>query len=412
VIPRLDQASAVALYYPSAAGNLTIDQLISLYQGQAAAHPRETSYLDSLADAYVEKARQNGDVTYYNLADAAISRALAIDPRDARALIYRGWVRLAWHQFGEAVTLAHQALAIDPTLSEGYGVLGDGLLELGRYDQVTSVYQQMVDLRPGLTSYNRASYIRWIHGDVRGALTLMAASISAGSAYPENVAWCQVQQGNTFFAIGDLRDAEVQYQAALHTFPGYLHALAGLATVRAAQGRMAEAIVLYHQALAVEPLPQYATALGDLELSLGRRADAEREFGLVEFVDRLYSLNHIQFGIDRAFFEADHDRNLPEAVRLAHQELSVRQDVRTEDSAAWVFYKAGLYREALTVAHAALRYGTPEALYHFHLGMILQALDNRTAAAQELRTALRLNPYFSPRYVPVARAALRNLGGA
>ena len=410
--PALDPKLAAVLYYPSAAHAFSVDQLIALYQQAARARPHDPIYLDRLADAYIEKARQNGDVTYYNLAEAALQQARRLNPHDYLALVYSGWVRLTWHQFAEAATLAREAIAIDPRLDQAYGVLGDGMLELGRYDEADAAFTKMDQVRPSLASYNRVSYLLWLHGDASGAIAAMQLAIAAGSAYPENVAWCQVQQGNTYFALGDLRRAETQYQAALGSFPHYLHALAGLAQVRAAQRRYPEALALYRQAIAVEPLPQYVAALGDLQATLGDRAGAATQYALVELVDRLYGLNHIRFGIDRAYFEADHGRNLAEAVGLARDELRTRHDIRTEDSAAWVFYQAGRYGEALRAERAALRYGTREALYQFHLGMILARMGDRTSGRQALQTALRWNPYFSPRYVPVARAELARLQAA
>jgi hypothetical protein len=44
--------------------------------------------------------------------------------------------------------------------------------------------------------------------------------------------------------------------------------------------------------------------------------------------------------------------------------------------------------------------------------MILADLGKRAAARAELETALRLNPHFSARHTPVARATVASLGGA
>src|SRR5438552_3446118 len=46
-------------------------------------------------------------------------------------------------------------------------------------------------------------------------------------------------------------------------------------------------------------------------------------------------------GPQLALFYADHDRRLPEALRLAEQESRSRGGVYTDDALAWAFYKNG-----------------------------------------------------------------------
>jgi Flp pilus assembly protein TadD len=78
----------------------------------------------------------------------------------------------------------------------------------------------------------------------------------------------------------------------------------------------------------------------------------------------------------------------------------------------WALRAAGRPEQALRHADQALELGTRSALMHYHRGMILAELGRRTAARVELATALRINPHFSVRHAPVARATLASLGGA
>lgn len=50
------------------------------------------------------------------------------------------------------------------------------------------------------------------------------------------------------------------------------------------------------------------------------------------------------------------------------------------------------------------------ALYAFHRGVIEAELERYGPARRYLEEALRINPYFSPLRVPVAREALQALG--
>src|SRR5207253_11467462 len=140
---------------------------------------------------------------------------------------------------------------LNPYKSFAFGVIGDAQVELGKYDEAVDTFQKMVALRPDLSSYARVSYARELYGDLPGAIDAMQQAVEAGSPAAENTAWTRVQLGNLYFNSKQLDKAEAEYNDALQGYPDYLHALAGLAQVRAAEGNLDEAIRLYKQALAI-----------------------------------------------------------------------------------------------------------------------------------------------------------------
>ena len=389
--------------------NAATDALIRSAQAAVKLHPDSASYFTNLALAYIQKERETSDVTYYTLADGALQGALRLDPSNYAAINAEAWVALGRHDFARAAALAHQAIALNRYDSANYGTLGDAESNLGNYQAMAAAYQQMVNLKPGLASYNRASYARWLYGDLRNATRYMLMAIHAGSTQRENVAWCQSQLGDDYFNAGFVVAAEYQYRAALRTFPHYARALAGLATVEAALGHPRSAIHYYQQAIVAVPLPQYVIGLGDLYTSLGNRKAAARQYALISFMNRIFTVNHVRFGIELAQFDADHNTNLAGALRIARDTARERHDVQTMDTLAWVLYKNGRYAQAWKAEKQALRLGTHFAPYYFHAGMIQAALGNVTEAQSYLSSALMLNPNFSVLYVPVARAELAHL---
>jgi Flp pilus assembly protein TadD len=78
----------------------------------------------------------------------------------------------------------------------------------------------------------------------------------------------------------------------------------------------------------------------------------------------------------------------------------------------WALHAAGNDREALRYARLATRLGTKDARYLYHRGIIELALNQKAAARKSLRTALDIDPMFSPLHAPRARAALARLGSA
>src|SRR4029453_1478680 len=103
-------------------------------------------------------------------------------------------------------------------------ILADAYVQLRDYDNAVRVLDEMVRLRPNLSSYSRISYIRELKGDTKGAVQAMQMAIQAGAPDAENTAWCIVQLGNLYLGSSRLAEAEAAYRAALRRFPDYVHA--------------------------------------------------------------------------------------------------------------------------------------------------------------------------------------------
>jgi regulator of sirC expression with transglutaminase-like and TPR domain len=81
------------------------------------------------------------------------------------------------------------------------------------------------------------------------------------------------------------------------------------------------------------------------------------------------------------------------------------------DALAWALHANGRDIDALRYADQALHLGTRSAQMYYHRGMIRAALGQSAGARADLTEALRINPYFSVRHVPIAKATLVRLGG-
>ena len=115
--------------------------------------------------------------------------------------------------------------------------------------------------------------------------------------------------------------------------------------------------------------------------------------------------------LELALFSADHGIELDQGLAAAQAEWGRRKSIHAADALAWQLHAHGRHGEALALANDALRLGTPNALFHFHRGMIHRALGNRGAARQDLSRALAINPHFSTLHGPVARDILARLAG-
>jgi tetratricopeptide (TPR) repeat protein len=388
------------------------DQLIWDYQDRIRRDGDDVNAYISLGMAYLQRARETGDPTYYGKAEAAFDEALGRESQNVEALIGKSALANARHQFREALAIGEQARALNPTIARVYGVIADAQIELGMYEPAVQTLQTMVDLRPDLSSYSRISYARELHGDTAGAIEMMERAVMAGGPATENSLWVRVQLGNLHFNAGDLTSAEQVYQGALAQSPDYVYALGGLARVRAAQERYDTAIELYSQAIARMPLPEFVIALGETQEAAGRPAEAAKQYDLVRAMQQLFAANGVDTDLELALFDADYGRDPQAALALARAAYERRPGIKAADTLAWALLKAGQPAEARRYADEALRLGTRDALMLYHAGMIAQAQGDSAAARDHLRRALEVNPHFSPLYAPRAQQALAKLGAA
>lgn len=385
------------------------DQAIESAHRAIQRRPSDPTALYRLGDAYIQKARETGDTAYFARAEEALRRSLTLAPRHSGALRHLAYVLYSVHEFAGAAALATKAIEIDPGDGHAYGVLGDATLEIGDYEQAAAAYERMLERESDLHAWGRLAGLKSVRGDAAGAIELLTRAIEEGQASRrprETVAWAQWQLGAEHFAIGDTTAAAARYLDSLSTYPGYHRALAGLAQVRAAQQRYPEAAELYQKAIAVIPLPDYAAALGDLYVKMGRADAAPRQYDLVEYIGRLSALNQTLYNRELAYFYADHDQQLDRALELARKELEVRRDVYAYDLLAWALYKNGRLAEAREAIGQAMKLGTRDARLFFHAGMIHLGLGATGAGKAYLEDALATNPYFHVLHADLARRLL------
>jgi tetratricopeptide (TPR) repeat protein len=388
---------------------MATDERIKMYEALARYNGSDLHYQNLLAGAFIQKMRETMDPGYLDRASKIVETALAADGTDYEALRLRSLIELERHNFTKVAEYSRELTTSSPEDPWNWGTLGDSLMELGQYDKAAEAYQRMVNMRPDLSSYNRASYYRFVSGDAAGAIEVMKRAIDAGSHSMENVAWCYVDLGNMYFKTGKLSDAERAYLSALRAFPGYHPAHAGLGRAYAAQGRIPEAIESYKRAQSSVPLVEYAGALQDLYALAGQPEEARKQAEMVDMIDKMEQAAGLNVNRNLALSYADRDRKLDRALALVEGELRGRRDIYTYDALAWTLYKNKKYEEAGKAKEKALELGTPEPAFYYHAGMIERALGQTDQARKHLQAALALNARFDPRQAPLAEAALKEI---
>jgi len=406
VIEELRPAAAVRAPAPIERSSHTeIERL----QRRLRVNPDDVAAYAQLGLGLLQQVRESGDMSLYTRAGAAFDEALQRDPLQVDALVGRGVLALALHDFSGALEWAEQARAINPFRAGILGILVDGYVELGRYDEAVATLQTMVDLRPDLQSYSRISYLRELHGDVDGAIAAMKDATTSVSPSTEDWRWTMTHLGHLYFNRGDLTQAASIYNQVLAVHHDYPYAREGMARVAAARGERATAIAEYQTLAEQLPLPQFVIALGELYEADGDLTAAQEQYDLVTVMQQLNAAAGMNVDLEMALFNANHGTDHAAVVEEARAAYAERPTIYGADALAWALYQNGEYEEAWQYSEEALRLGTQDATLHFHAGMIAKERGAVATARQHLERALAINPYFSPLAGPIAQATLAAL---
>lgn len=355
---------------------------------------------------YLQQARSTGDLSHYAAAQNAFEEALQIRPQHVDALMGQGMLALVRHDFDEAISWAEQARQINPYRAEILGILVDAHVELGQYEQAAQFLQEMVDSQPGQAAYSRISYLRELHGDTDGAVEAMQQAITAGLPAAEGTIWSQLQIGHLYYDGGRWDEAEMAYRTVLSVRPDHPQARLGLAEIHAARGDHQLATGLLTEIMTQDPNPEAALLLSDLYVLSGSDLLAAEMIAMVPAMLQQEADAGIAIEQELAFFYAEQEVHLDQALVLARSAYEQRPTVMAADTLAWVLYKRGDYEAAWQYSQEALRLGSEYPMFYFHAGMIAHALENEEAARQLLQHAINLNPAFSLRHTAMVRILL------
>ncbi|MFE3450418.1 tetratricopeptide repeat protein [Nonomuraea sp. NPDC059194] len=352
-----------------------------------------------LGAAYVQEARITSDPSLYARAQQALDRAAALAPDDPATLTGSAALAAGRHDFARAVRLADRAIAANPYGATAYGVLADAYTQLGRYGEAAKAADRMMALRPGISSYTRASYAAELRGDLVQARKLLDYALLDAYA-PEDVAYARYSLGELSLHAGDLPAAAEQYQRALDRAPGFAPALAGRARAAALSGRLPQALDDYATLVARLPLPQYIIEYGEALAAAGR--DPAPQWRLLAAQRALMDAAGVKDDLTWAEFEADHG-SPAKAVAHARAEYARHPNLSAADALAWALHRAGRDREALPYAIKATSTGWRNALVLRHRAAIERALGDGAAADRTTARAVAANPAFVPALPALAR---------
>jgi len=273
-------------------------------------------------------------------------------------------------------------------------------MEQGRLDEAVAAYQQMADLKPDPQAYTRAAHMRWLKGDLEGALEVMQMAVQAASPRdPESAAWVNTRMALYQLQAGDFEKCRQHCKAALEFQKNYPPALLAEGRLLLAENNFADALDPLRLAEKLNPLPEYQWTLADALRAAGQIGEA------ADIENRIKTQGIAADPRTCALFLATRGDDVLTAVNLARAELQTRGDVITHDVLARSLAAAGCWNEAETEVQLALAEGTQDARLFLHAG-IVAAKFSRTADAEKfLGQAANLQQML----LPSEREQLKNV---
>jgi tetratricopeptide (TPR) repeat protein len=311
-------------------------------------------------------------------------------PGAPEGLLLRGHALHNLHRFREAEELARKLVTLRETPFD-YGLLGDVLMEQGGLGEATAAYQTMLDLKPSLQSYSRAAHIRWMRGDLPGAVDMMRTAAKAGSTGDsEATAWAYSRLALYELQNGSVSNALEACNTALEFESDYPPALLARGRVLFAKGEIAGAIEPLQRAATLNPLPEYQWTLSEVLRASGRTSEA----AVVEaqILKKAASDDPRTF----ALYLATRKEQVDVALKLAQQELLSRADVFTLDALAWSLAASGRAEEAYAAIKRALAEETQDARLFYHAGVIYAAAGQKEEAQRWLTRADEIRQMLLP----------------
>jgi tetratricopeptide (TPR) repeat protein len=387
-VPAFDD-SLVLVLTPQT-GDSGIDKEISRLQQQIRSGRNLQVGLEQLGWAFIAKARESFDPGFYKLAEQSARCIEKRDPQSQEAMLLRAHVLQNLHRFKESETLARR-LVKQRGLSFDYGLLGDALMEQGKLNDAVDAYQHMMNLKPDLRAYARAAHIRWLKGDVAGAIEAMQLAVGAASPQDaESAAWVNMRLATYLFHAGEFNEAEQRCAVALSLQSNYPPALLLKGKMLLAQNRFREAVDALQNATKLNPLPEYQWTLAEAL----RAADVGKEAFRIETQLRRHGATTDPRTL--ALFLATRHEFPETAVRLAQDELESRGDVFTHDALAWSLAAAGNLAQAHSEMQRALAEGTEDGRLFFHAAMIASEAGHAVEARCWLGKAKSLSHLLLP----------------
>lgn len=388
-----------------------LEEVVAMWRSRVRENPGDYLSRTQLGRSLLSLAKETGDLSLYERAEAQLQVAADAAPNDAPAQTGLAASLSAQHEFARALEILDAVHEARPDDLGVQAAIADAHIDLGDYDAAFALLDDVVEAHPDTVAIlSRQARVAALTGDNEAAVDFARRTLIRAADFglrPSEAAGMWFQLAFFQYQAGMVHEAEEALRSALRIDEDHLGSRELLGKVLVAQGSLDEAADLYEDILTETPAADLHGLLAEVYTELGRddEADEQVQMGL-EVAEAQVG----RFPAERrhlAGFFADHD---PETfLELMQEDIATRQDIGGLDLLAWARYLTDDIDGAQAAMERAMALGTQDAPLLFHAGMIAAAAGDDDGARDLLQSALDLNPGFDLGDVALARTTLEDL---
>lgn len=355
-----------------------------------------------------------------HLARQSLIRALICDPYFSDAELALAGIYYKTEEFEVCLEYANRVCAREPENFRAYMIKGNVQLAQGKYDKAMATFINAGQLHPqafaplyymAMTAEKSNQIEKAIklysilltdHPNLADAalryarLIIRAGKIEEQKHIFEKAIKNVPQNGYLYYIIGEIylaldnmQKAKVNFKNSIALKPDLVTSYLRLAAIYKKRQELDEAekilkICIKH----VPDCPEAYIALADIYNQNWQidKAVSTLETGIAKNPEFVYLTNNL------AWLYLEQDINIDKAFNLAQTAYEYRpHDPSIADTFGWAYYKKNFFTQALWILQEAMNKAPDNPLIHFHMGKVLHAMGDTSAAIYSLNKAVCLN---------------------
>ncbi len=284
-------------------------------------------------------------------------------------------------------------IELAPQNPAGYFRLGRLQRLLKEYDLALANFEKAMSINPKLIDVFTNMVLLYAEKkEFDRALEICDQQIKKVQDTPALLAIIHNFKGGLYLAKGKVKKAEESFKQALKENPNFMRPYYALAGIYLKEKKEDQAIAQYQAVLDKNPKQTGPHML------LGTIYDMQKRFDLSEKHYREALNINPEFAPaanNLAYLLAEKDKNLNEALGFAQKaKEKLSDDPSVMDTLGWVFYKKGLYDNAITEFRDSLEKIPEAAIVHYHLGLAYYKKGDKDSARAALEKSLSLDEKY------------------
>ncbi|MDL1967361.1 MAG: tetratricopeptide repeat protein [Deltaproteobacteria bacterium] len=315
-----------------------------------------------------------------------VSRVCAREPENFRAYMIKGNVQLAQKKYDKAMANFINAGQLHPQAFAPLYFMAMTAEKSNQIKETIKLYSSLLADHPNLADA-ALRYARFIikAGKIEEEKHIFEKAIQN---VPKS-GYLYLILGEIYLALDNTLKAKDCFKNAIALKPDLVTSYLRLAAIHKKKQELDEAKKILKAC--IEHIPDFPEAYIELAYIYNQewqinKAVSTLETGIAKNPKSVYLANNL------AWLYLEQDKNIDKAFTLAQIAHEYRpNDPSIADTLGWAYYKKNFFNQALWILKEAINKAPNNSLIHFHMGKVLYAMGNTSAAISSLKKAISLN---------------------